>query len=332
MPSRSSIATPQANQPTEPSGWESRVTVVPAEWYINPAPPRKWLLRDTRTGEGVLPLGKVGLVVAEGGAGKTMAVVQLAIAAATGTAWFNTFEVASPGKVLLILGEEDDEEVHRRIHRAARGQASAPPEGSIVALSLAGIACKMIEEGGDSDFLVWLRDFMQTTGPYALVVANPVSRFCGADAERDNAAGTRFCQALESLVVAAGGATVLGSHHVNKQSRGSGAVVGASSARGSSALVDGVRWVAAMSVEAIPDAAIDTVLTLGVVKTNYAKKPAALELRYGDEGVLVPLLDDNRQAADMAREEAEPQARRQRRRGEAKTKREAESTLPSSTP
>lgn len=191
-------------------------------------------------------------------------------------------------------------------------------------LPLAGITCSMIEEGCDGDFLVWLREFVQRTGPYSLIVVDPVSRFCGADAEKDDAAGTRFCQALESLIVPAGGATIIGSHHVNKQSRGPGAVVGASSARGSSALVDGARWVAAMSVEVIPDGAIDTVLALTVVKTNYAKKPAPLELRYAEDGVLVPLLDEDRRAADKARDEADPQARRQRKREDAKYKRQAE--------
>ncbi|MBL9028176.1 MAG: AAA family ATPase [Myxococcales bacterium] len=310
---------------TDPDPWEQHVTIVPTEWYTAPAPPRRWLLRDGRAGdEGVLPLGKVGLLVAEGGAGKTMAVVQLALAVACGGSWLDTFEVPERGKVLLILGEEDAEEVHRRIHRAARGRGSTPPERSIVALPLAGVTCSMIEEGGDSGFLVWLKEFIQKTGPYALIVVDPVSRFCGADAERDNAAGTRFCQALESLVVPAGGATVLGSHHTNKQSRGSGAVVGAASARGSSALVDGVRWVAAIGVEFVEGGPVDTVLTLSVVKTNYARKPKALELRYGDDGELVPLLDDDKQAATKARDEAAPQARRQRKRDEAKTKREAE--------
>ena len=47
----------------EPAPWESRITVVPQEWYEKPAPPRQWLLRDSRhDNEGVFPLGKVGLL------------------------------------------------------------------------------------------------------------------------------------------------------------------------------------------------------------------------------------------------------------------------------
>lgn len=68
------------------------------------------------------------------------------------------------------------------------------------------------------------------------MVVEAVSRFCGPDAERDNAAGTRFCQALESLVEPSGGATILGCHHVNKTSRGTGATVDASGPMGFGAL------------------------------------------------------------------------------------------------
>lgn len=316
-----------ANNQTEAAPWENRVTVVPNEWYETPAPPRRWLLRDNRHhGEGVFPRGKVGLLTAEGGAGKTMAVVQLAIAVATGTAWLGTFDVPEPGKVLVVLGEEDDEEVHRRIHRAARvGRGgSVPPEGAIVSMGLTGIPCPMVEEGNDAAFLVWLREYVRATGPYALIVVDPLSRFCGAEAERDNAAGTRFCQALESLIEPSGGASVLGSHHVNKQSRGTRAILDASSSRGSSAIPDGTRWVSTIGIEHIPGAVIDHVLTFAVGKTNYSKKAPPLELRYTDGGVLVPLEEGDRELAEAARDEADPRARRDRKRGDEKTKRQAE--------
>lgn len=313
------------SESSDPAPWESRVMSVPQDWYTTAPPPREWLLKDARTEarEGVLPLGKVGLLAAEGGAGKTMAGMQLARAVATQTKWLDTFEVPQAGKVLLILGEEDAEEVHRRVYRATHvGNGPVPPEGSIVTLPLAGITCPMIEDGEDGAFLVWLREYVKDTGPYALVIVDPVSRFYGADAERDNAAATRFCQALESLVVPSGGANILGWHHVNKNSRGSGATVDASSARGSSALTDGVRWVSTIAVENIDGG--DAVLKLAVAKSNYAKKPPPLDLRYGDGGVLIPLDDADREKVEHARDEADPRARRERKREEAKFSRHVE--------
>ena len=112
--------------------WESRIVVVPNEWYETAPPARRWLLRDARTGnrEGVFPLGKVGLLAAAGGAGKTTAVVQLSVAVATQTTWLGAFEIPEAGKVLLALGEEDGQEAHRRIHRAAREAGKIRPRAA----------------------------------------------------------------------------------------------------------------------------------------------------------------------------------------------------------
>ena len=57
-------------------------------------------------------------------------------------------------------------------------------------------------------------------GGFRLVVVDPLSRFAGPDAEKDNAAATRFMQALESL--AAPDRAILNAHHTNKLSRGPG--------------------------------------------------------------------------------------------------------------
>src|SRR5262249_25635901 len=98
--------------------WADRVVHAEPEWYTKPPERRSWLLRDQRTDSGVLPLGKVGMLAGAGGAGKTMALTQLAVAVATGTPWLGVLEVAAQGNVLLILGEEDAEEVRRRLYRA----------------------------------------------------------------------------------------------------------------------------------------------------------------------------------------------------------------------
>ena len=77
--------------------WESRISTVTEEWYSTPPPPRRWLLRDARkeNRDGVLPLGKVGLLAAAGGVGKTTANTQLTLAVASGTTWLGAFEVAT---------------------------------------------------------------------------------------------------------------------------------------------------------------------------------------------------------------------------------------------
>ncbi len=298
--------------------WETRITHATADWFAQAPPLRSWLLRDARRdgGDGVLPLGKAGQIVAEGGAGKTLALLGLALAVATGDKWLGTFSVASQGRVLLALGEEDAEEVRRRMFNVARSSGLRPPPAdSIVTLPLAGVACPMIAsdltgDPVDAPFLHWLRAYLGTHGPWALVVVDPLSRFAGADAEKDNAAATRFVQALESLTPASGGATVLSSHHSNKISRAAGARVDTSSARGSTALTDGVRWVMTLGHERIelddPDVRgrLGEIVTLSHTKSNYSLLAEPLLLRRDREhgGALLPLDDTDMEIVRQAKE------------------------------
>lgn len=305
---------PAVDEP-KPDAWTALVTPAPEDWFTEPPPPRTWLLRDARAGgAGVLPLGTVGQLVAEGGAGKTMLLAQLAVAVATGTRWLDALDVVASGRVLLALGEEDVDEVRRRLYRARRAvNAPTPPPDSIVTLPLRSVTCALVEsdENGnprDTAFGLWLRAFVASGGPWALVAVDPLSRFAGLDAETDNAAGTRYVQALERF--ASYGPTVLGSHHTNKLARGPGGKVDAHSARGSSSIVDGPRWVATLARErfdhgdANVNARLGEVVTLGLgVKSNVSRTGASIELRRDDDngGALVPLDESDRELVKAAR-------------------------------
>src|SRR6185312_4993998 len=209
--------------PQLPPSIDDLTVPVVREWLTEPPAARAWLLSDKRTSKGVLPLGKAGQLIAEGGAGKTMALVQLALAVATGADWLGTFSVEKKGRVLLVLGEEDAEEARRRVYNASRGTdpGSVPP-GSIVVVPLAGKPCSMLEHDEHSNptetrFLHGLREYIKA-GTWSLIIIDPLSRFAGLDAEKDNAEATRFVQACESLCTLSG-ATVLVAHHTDKASR-----------------------------------------------------------------------------------------------------------------
>lgn len=307
------------------SAWGQRVQSVPAEWFTTAPPKRRWFLRDARTrlSDGVLPLGKVGLLVAEGGGGKTMALAQLAVATATGTRWLGALDVVASGRVLLILGEEDAEEVRRRVHHAAGAVGCPrPPDDSIVALPLAGVLSEMIchdPHGNpiDAEFLAWLRRYLAASEGWRLIIVDPLSRFAGLDAEKDNARATRFIEALESLAAQVD-ATVLCAHHTPKVNRGVGAAGGPPTGRGVTALSDGARWVAALTVERVSglegEAAerLGEVVTVAVTKTNYARAPSPVRLRRDFEhgGALVPLDDTDAEMIEAARKHGEPAARK----------------------
>jgi RecA-family ATPase len=133
----------------------------------------------------------------------------------------------------------------------------------------------------ETAFLAWLRETV-ADGDFRLVILDPLSRFAGPEAERDNAAATRFVEASESLLAPT--RSVLVAHHTNQTSRSNG-TVDATAGRGVTGLVDGPRWQCALSVESLkfdsPEEAerLGEVVTFKVTKSNYARKPAPIVLR-----------------------------------------------------
>jgi 5S rRNA maturation endonuclease (ribonuclease M5) len=293
---------PEPEEPA-PTLADDAIPVV-REWLVDPLPSRRWLLSDRRTGKGMLPAGKAGQIIAEGGAGKTMALIQLALAVASGGVWLDTFPVNIQGRVLLVLGEEDAEEARRRVYAAARKTDPASiPTGSIVILPLAGKPCAMLEHDQygnpiETAFFLALREIVKSE-EWALIIIDPLSRFAGLDAEKDNAEATRFVQACEAFC-AIGGAVVLVAHHTNKASRGSTPLNGASG-RGSSALHDGFRWQCALSSERVED---EDIVTLSFTKSNYSLRGADLLLRREEGGPLAPLDDAERDDLMVAKDKA----------------------------
>ena len=112
-------------KPAPPDPFKEKGKPIDVSWLTEAPKEPEWLLRRTfqrGNGEsdttGFLPRGKVGMIAAEGGAGKTMALIQLALAVATGIDWLE-YQTAPPnGRVLIALGEEDEMELRRRIYRA----------------------------------------------------------------------------------------------------------------------------------------------------------------------------------------------------------------------
>ena len=71
-----------------------------------PVPPREWLVPD------LVPQKTVTLFGGDGGTGKSLLALQLAIGAATGTGWLG--RPVQQGGVIFISAEDDDDELHRR--------------------------------------------------------------------------------------------------------------------------------------------------------------------------------------------------------------------------
>ena len=271
-------------------------------WPEEKPPERRWLLKRPAAPEeesahprGFLPLGKVGMLAAAGGAGKTMALAQLAAAVATGRPWLGhyTIPAESRGPVLLALGEEDEEEVRRRLYDIREGLALTPEEWgalkqNLMILPLAGRAVQLVSAQGrdgkpeETPFFHELRRRIEGAGvDWRLLVLDPLSRWAGPETETDNFAATRFVAAVESLSQVPGNPTVLLAHHTTKVARRGLDAGEATAARGASALTDGVRWVANLLY---PEGS--SLPHLSLVKSNYTARAPALPMKREEGGVL----------------------------------------------
>jgi hypothetical protein len=256
-------------------------------WFDQLPPPREYLLTHPN-GDGLLPRGKVGLFSAAGGTGKTTALVQLAVAVALGNKWLNHFKVGETAgrRVLLLLGEEDDDEVARKLYYTCsdmgltHGQR-ATVERNVVPLALAGHALPLLRtgvngntEGTEHGDAVMRR--LDDGDDWGLVVIDPVSRFTAVNVEGDNIIATRFIQELERFTNAPGKPTVLAVGHTSKAARKEGTA----DQRGVTGLFDAVRWAATLL-------AIDKKhVTFETAKNNLGPPSDPVSLLRGDHGLL----------------------------------------------
>lgn len=309
-------------------------------WPEGKPPPRRWLLQRPAAPEeesaqprGFLPLGKVGMLAAAGGAGKTMALAQLAVSVATGRDWLGHYTVPAEfrGPVLLALGEEDDEEVQRRLYDIREGLKLSPGEKEelkrkLKILPLAGHAVQLVSAQGrdkkpeETPVFRELRQLLEGEGvDWRLLVLDPLSRWAGPETETDNFAATRFVAAVESLSQVRGNPTVLLAHHTTKAARRGLDAGEATAARGASALTDGVRWVANLLK---PEGS--SLPHLSLVKSNYTAPAPDVVLKRGEGGVLRALT--RQELEQIAAEKTRKASEKNGKKTSKKTHQEPEDT------
>lgn len=210
--------------------------------------------RETGKVQPFLRKGIVGQLVGAGGIGKTHFLTQLALSIATGTTFLERYLIDKPGNVFLGLGENSDDDIHRLVRKTAMGMSSnfenfekvfLDAATRLAVMSFAGKQASFVHENKPTDFYNDLLQALKINEPidgWSLIILDPISRFLGSDAEKDNAAATMFISLLERFTLELkGNPTVLFGHHMSK-SGVSNTNSDQTAARGSSALTDGVRW------------------------------------------------------------------------------------------
>ncbi len=250
----------------------------------------------------LLPRKIVAALIAAGGTGKSFMAIHMAASAAAGAMLLDEFISERPIKVVFISGEDDQDELNRRLRSAIKNF-------SLSQQSLVDTNLSFIDFSSSFELFTNKLNFGETSitetpaklikliqdklgDEVGLIIIDPVSRFRGGE-ENSAPDTTRFVQTIQLLSEQLN-STVLLVHHVNKNAKMNGA--GQNNARGSSALVDGVRLV--MELNALSDKEMKDqfnitpgtkeLLSLSVVKSNYGKKIMPITVEKTDDGSFAP--------------------------------------------
>jgi RecA-family ATPase len=289
--SNAAIAT--ATTQTSPG---DRFKLIPASGLLaTPPPKREWVVPD------FLPSKIVAAIIAAGGTGKSYFAMHVAVCVASGTPLFGKFQPKSATKVVFISGEDDKNELQRRLHKAVSGLS--PQERTLVDqnlhfIDLADSFELFTEKNNKGEIqitqipsIICNQITHQVGFDVGLVVVDPIARFRGGE-ENLATDATRFVQALQQIRDRLN-AAVLCLHHVNK---GAGNGGNQNNARGSSAFIDGVRLVFQLNtlleseIRKLYGNPLDIpyLLTLQSVKSNYGKPVQPIVLARRDDGSLEP--------------------------------------------
>lgn len=254
-------------KPTQPTD-ELRFVSLTVDELLTEPPPQRALLTYTRKAEGSkpqvwLPRGVVAILSAPGGTGKSQLCLQLAVAVATGGYWLDLWQAPEVGPVCIVAGEDSLQDIRSRLYalNLTRDETAAVAE-RVHIMPTSGVDARWTDEhGAPTPAFTTLRSRLAEKAP-ALVILDPGARFFGPDVEIDNAQATAWIRQAEELQHLASSPTVLVAMHTRK-----GGGLDQNAVRGSSALVDGARWVAALERVSDQSAPID-LMRIKRVKVN----------------------------------------------------------------
>ncbi len=196
-----------ARSPIIPSPKRTSRFYSAAELGGRHVPPREWLVDD------LVPQKTVTLMSGDGGTGKSLLALQLAIAAVTGTAWLG--RPVQAGRVIYFTAEDDEDELHRRIDDIlCAGGLSYDQLAGLTLRSLAGEDALLAVETQTALIQSTLFDELETQaesdGPVLIVIDTLANVY--PSNENDRAKVRQFVGILLSLALKRRCAVMLLSH------------------------------------------------------------------------------------------------------------------------
>jgi len=183
-----------------------------AAWDRETAPEREWAVQDR------VPLKSVTLLSGEGGVGKSIVSLHLAVATVLGGDWLSALPM--PGPALVVCCEDDADELHRRLDRiiehysATRG-ATYKELKDMHLLSLAGQSAVLAAPNRNglvqaTKLLGRIHKAACDIRPRLIVLDNSADVFAGN--ENDRAQVRQFVTLLRDLAIGANAGLLLTSH------------------------------------------------------------------------------------------------------------------------
>jgi len=180
---------------------------------VDAAGPARWLL------EGLWPADAYGVLAAEDKAGKTWAILDLAVSVAAGVPWLGHFACPTPGRVLVFLGEGGNRAMVRRL-RAICAHKQVQPAALAAARALR--VCFRVPKLTAGSELETISQEL-TAHPAALVVLDPLYLAVGSGGlGGDLYAMGAVLAGIQGVCQSAGAALVVVTHW-NKTGEGRGA-------------------------------------------------------------------------------------------------------------
>ena len=252
--------------------------------FSEPPPPIDYVLPN-------MVAGTVGALVSPGGTGKSMLILQLAAQIAGGPDLLEIGE-QPPGGVVYLPAEDPSAAIHHRLH--ALGTYLTAKQRQAVAKSL--LIEPLIGKCPNIMFQDWFDGLKQSAEGRRLMILDTLRRF---HIEEENASGPMAQVIGRMEAIAAGtGCSIVFLHHASKSAAMMGAGDQQQASRGSSVLVDNIRWqsyLAGMTqgeaeILGVDDCQRGYFVRFGVSKANYGTPLQERWFRRHEGGVLKPVV------------------------------------------
>ena len=232
--------------------------------------------------------GTVGALISPGGHGKSFLALELAIEIASGADVLDWDRKLRTGKVAYLAGEDPEVALHARLHHLGKCLSGCQKDEVIKNLTIHPLV------GDCPDLLAPRTEHGLDAVAFGkrLVIIDTLRRFHTGN-ENDSGEMSKVITALERVANATG-ASMLFLHHSSKSAAMGGTVDEQQSSRGSSVLVDNVRWQGFLSTMTKAEAKDMEVahdcrrsfVRFGVSKQNYGPAFEDTWFTRGEGGVL----------------------------------------------